>query len=310
MSNTLDASAKWLRSFISTHLYWPFRLVTEKGLFEIVSVALRLEWVRVRIASRTINSSPAQSHRVGSVDNLLALWLTKAMCYSGRDVRAAWPVVGTPFTNVKKYRPWARWAHQHLTMYRFFFDQVASQSQVLDLGGGIGNMAANLADLRPDIHVTVIDLDPLSVRIGAELFQKIPNLDFVNEDARSSKYVSRFDYCFMIELLEHVTPESHISLIETALSALKPNGKLFLTTPNAIDQKDEPWGHIGLLNLERAKELAKVFEDRIIKFGYLSSESLTSEDPRAYSAVDDIKHIDVPRSEFSHYFFELRNTQT
>jgi ubiquinone/menaquinone biosynthesis C-methylase UbiE len=56
-------------------------------------------------------------------------------------------------------------------MYRFFFDKVASHSQVLDLGGGIGNMAANLADLRKDVHVTVIDLDPLSVRIGAELFQ-------------------------------------------------------------------------------------------------------------------------------------------
>jgi hypothetical protein len=113
----------------------------------------------------------------------------------------------------------------------------------------------------------------------------------------------------MIELLEHVPPDSHIGLVETALSALKPNGRLFLTTPNAIDQKDEPWGHIGLLNLERAKELARVFEGRIIRFGYLSAESLTSEDPGAYSTFDDINNIDVPRPEYSHYFFELRNAQ-
>jgi 2-polyprenyl-3-methyl-5-hydroxy-6-metoxy-1,4-benzoquinol methylase len=230
------------------------------------------------------------------------------MCYSGRDVRAAWPVVGTPFTNVEKYRPWARWAHQHLTMYRFFFDQVAPKSGVLDLGGGIGNMAANLADMRPDIQVTVIDLDRLSVQIGTQLFREIPNLLFVNEDARSSSYVSKFDYCFMIELLEHVSPESHIALIETALSALKPRGKLFLTTPNAINQKDEPWGHIGLLNLERAHELARVFETRITRFGYMKAETLTSEDPSKYSIEDDLRNIGVPRAEFSHYFFELTKT--
>lgn len=169
-------------------------------------------------------------------------------------------------------------------------------------------MAANLAYLRPDIQVTVIDLDPLSVRIGAKLFQEIPNLTFVNEDARSSTYRARFDYCFMIELLEHVPPESHISLIETALSALKPNGKLFLTTPNAIDQEDEPWGHIGLLNLDRAKEVARVFEKKIIRFGYLKSECLTSEDPGLYSIVDDINNIEVAQREYSHYFFELENT--
>jgi 2-polyprenyl-3-methyl-5-hydroxy-6-metoxy-1,4-benzoquinol methylase len=296
-----------VRSFVSNYLYWPSRLVSERVLFEIVCIALKVGWLRSRITPSSNRLKPLPT--TGTVDNLLALWLTKKMCYSGRDVRAAWPIVGVPFTNIKKYRPWARWAHQHLTMYRFFFDQVASQSQVLDLGGGIGNMAANLAHLRKDIHVSVIDLDPLSVKIGAELFQEIPNLTFVNEDARSSKYVSRFDYCFMIELLEHVPPESHISLVETALSALKPNGKLFLTTPNAIDQKDEPWGHIGLLNLERAQKLARVFEGRILKFGYLSAEFLTGEDPGVYSSVDDVKNIDVPRPEYSHYFFELTNVQ-
>lgn len=193
-------------------------------------------------------------------------------------------------------------------MYRFFFDQVDPQSQVLDLGGGVGNMAANLATLRPDTHVTVIDLDTISVRIGSELFQEIPNLTFVNGDVRSSKYVSRFDFCFMIELLEHVPPESHINLIKTALSALKPSGVLFLTTPNAIEEKDEPWGHIGLLNLERAEEVARVFEKHITKFGYLSADFLTSEDPLAYSVVDDLKNVGSARPEFSHYFFQLVNT--
>jgi 2-polyprenyl-3-methyl-5-hydroxy-6-metoxy-1,4-benzoquinol methylase len=307
MTHQDSASIKLLRTFVSKHLYWPLRLFAEKALFEIVAVALKTGWVKARIADRVDNQSRWQSHKSGTIDSPFVLWLTKTMCYSGGDVRAAWPIVGRPITNVERYVPWARWAHQHLTMYDFFFDQVGPQSQVLDLGGGIGNMAANLADVRSDIHVTVIDLDPLSIRIGSELFKEIPNLTFVCEDARSSKYVSKFDYCFMIELLEHVPPESHISLIETALSALKPDGKLFLTTPNAIEQEDEPWGHIGLLNLRRAKALERVFKSRITKFGYLSSELLTTEDPSAYSAVDDIKNIAVPRPEYSHYFFELKN---
>lgn len=308
MTDLAVGAEKRVRFFVSKYLYWPSRLFAEQLLFRIVRRALRYDWVRLRIQPLGARNPKAHNSRVGRVDNLLALWLTKTMCYSGRDVRAAWPIVGVPFTTILKYRPWARWAHQHLTMYRFFSIQVAPQSQVLDLGGGIGNMAANLADLRPDIQVTVIDLDPLSVRIGAELFQEIPNLTFVNEDARSSTYRARFDYCFMIELLEHVPPESHISLIETALLALKLNGKLFLTTPNAIDQEDEPWGHIGLLNLDRAKEVARVFEKQIIRFGYLKSECLTSEDPGLYSIVDDINNIEVAQREYSHYFFELENT--
>lgn len=308
MNHLVVASASGIRSFVSKYLYWPSRLFAEKLLFETVRKALRYEWVRLRIQPLKAHNPKSHTSRVGTVDNLLALWLVRSICYAGRDVRAAWPIVGTPFTNVEKYRPWARWAHQHLTMYGFFFNQVAPHSQVIDLGGGIGNMAANLADLRPDIQVTVIDLDPLSVRIGAELFQEIPNLAFVNEDARKSIYRAKFDYCFMIELLEHVPPESHISLIETALSVLKPNGKLFITTPNAIDQEDEPWGHVGLLNLGRAKEVARVFENRIVKFGYLRSELLTGEDPNAYSIVDDIINIDIARREYSHYFFELENS--
>ena len=301
------ASVRSLRPLVSKYLYWPLRLFTERALFEIIALALKTAWVKSRITNRDPFESRVEGSNSGTIDNPFVLWLTKTMCYSSRDVRAAWPIVGRPFTNVERYMPWARWAHQHLTMYGFFFDQVGSQSQVIDLGGGIGNMAANLANSRTDIHVTVIDLDPVSIRIGSELFKEIPNLDFVCEDARLSRYGSKFDYCFMIELLEHVPPESHISLIETALSTLKPNGKLFLTTPNAINQEDEPWGHIGLLNLRRAKELSRVFKNRITKFGYLSSESLTTEDPSAYSVVDDIKKIEVPRPEYSHYFFEMQN---
>lgn len=307
MNRRSRAFIVWARSFASNYIYWPSRLLSEKFLFYNVSIALKLAWVRSRISPRPPANPLALSSLVGTVDNLLALWLTKIMCYSGKDVRAAWPIVGTPFTNVERYRPWARWAHQHLTMYRFFADQITPHSKVLDLGGGIGNMAANIAVLRPDIHMTVIDLDGIAVRIGSDLFRDVPNLKFVNEDARSSPYASRYDFCFMIELLEHVPAESHIGLIETALGALKPNGKLFLSTPNALDQKDEPWGHVGLLNSERAGKVVRIFERQITKFGYLKSEALTSDEPESYSVIDSPKRIGIAQSEYSHYFFELTN---
>lgn len=176
----------------------------------------------------------------------------------------------------------------------------------MDFGCGIGNMSANLAASLHHSRVLGLDLNKLGIDIGLKRF-RAPNLELVHGDALDMQFTGQFDFVFCIEVLEHVQAQDHDKLIEAAFNVLRPGGLLFLTTPNARGEKDHDWGHIGLLNSDRAADFFLRYKDCIEEIGYLDNTRLGGSDPDTFLTLVDKSALG--KSEFldlSHFWVVLK----
>jgi SAM-dependent methyltransferase len=100
-------------------------------------------------------------------------------------------------------------------------------SAVLDIGFGRGEFLRLLAER--GVHGLGIDLDEAMVQFGR-------NLGLSVEVAEAHDYLAtradQFDGVFAAHLIEHMSAEEMQDLVRSAVSALKPGGRLLLVTPN------------------------------------------------------------------------------
>jgi len=107
---------------------------------------------------------------------------------------------------------------------------------ILDVGCGTGRHAVELAKRGYD--VTAFDISEAQLRkAGSKAEAAGVRVRFIRSDARSFRFRRRFDLALMIcegafPLME--TDEENVRILENAARALKPGGKLILTTLNAL----------------------------------------------------------------------------
>ena len=182
-----------------------------------------------------------------------------------------------------------------------------SETEILDIGCGVGNMSMNLASVLPGYRVVGLDLNA-NVTAFANRYKDQDNLYIGSEDAFDTKNKNRFKYIFALEILEHLKANQHFEFVDLMLEALTPGGLLFLSTPNAINEKDEPFGHIGLLNSERAKEFFKRYEASVTHFSYYDNRSLDSEDIEKFIIRQDLERHTEGDENRSHFRVVLQKT--
>ena len=108
--------------------------------------------------------------------------------------------------------------------------------RILDIGCGTGRHAIELA--KRGYHVTGIDLSASQLNRAIEKAKKENlTINFLRADARHLDFNNEFDAAIMIcegafPLME--TDEMNFKILENARNALKPKGKLILTTLNAL----------------------------------------------------------------------------
>jgi 2-polyprenyl-3-methyl-5-hydroxy-6-metoxy-1,4-benzoquinol methylase len=108
--------------------------------------------------------------------------------------------------------------------------------RILDIGCGTGRHAIELA--KRGYNVTGIDLSESQLNRAIEKAKKENlSINFLRADARYMDFNNEFDAAIMIcegafPLME--TDEMNFKILENARNALKPKGKLILTTLNAL----------------------------------------------------------------------------
>lgn len=108
--------------------------------------------------------------------------------------------------------------------------------RILDIGCGTGRHAIELA--KRGYSVTGIDLSRAQLNRAGEKAKKADvTIDFLRADARHLEFCNEFDLVIMIcegafPLME--TDEMNFKILENARKALKPKGKLILTTLSAL----------------------------------------------------------------------------
>ncbi len=152
-----------------------------------------------------------------------------------------------------------------------FCSKSSNIKEILDLGCGNGSVTSRLSEA--GFKVTGCDVDADGIAIASKRF---PNIDFrvigVNESIPED-LVDRFDLVISSEVVEHLFIPSQ--LIDFAHKALKPGGRLLLTTPyhgylknltlSLLDKWDKhhtPLWNGGHIKFWSRKTLGKLISER------------------------------------------------
>lgn len=78
----------------------------------------------------------------------------------------------------------------------------------------------------------------------------------------------QFDYIFCIETIEHVDYAKQPEFISAALAMLRPDGMMFITTPNETTASGP---HHGIWVPQRLEQMVTGFGSRIVKRGFFDN---------------------------------------
>jgi 2-polyprenyl-3-methyl-5-hydroxy-6-metoxy-1,4-benzoquinol methylase len=240
------------------------------------------------------------------VSDRTALEFISFIDYMGKDVRAAWYGGGIPKSELSEFEPLANWALEHWAMYYAFIHGQDGRGyglvdgDVLDIGCGAGNMTHNLATVLSSRNVVGVDLDMNLMRF-ASTFCSHPRVEYRAQNAFDVSNQRKFAAVFAIEILEHLPAHRHHEFVESCLGLLKSGGLLFLTTPNAVDEHDTAFGHIGMLNAERVGPFFRTFSRNLVYAGFMNNQILRTDGPGEYFVHSRWEDHQVGRECKSHF---------
>jgi|688.fasta_scaffold129277_1 2-polyprenyl-3-methyl-5-hydroxy-6-metoxy-1,4-benzoquinol methylase len=258
--------------------------------------------ILVHLLATKIIKARIKENKQGLVINRLNYWLIKKVAYVDRDVRAAWIGGGLAETQYSSLIPFANWANQHWGIYKSFeefFDSIPN-GKILDIGCGTGNMTANLSRIFQSRLVYGLDLNKRAIFFAKKL-NSTTNTVFKVDNAFRLEYRGEFSSIFAIEILEHLDSKTHFDFIDGCLRALKPEGLLFLSTPNEPYAVDAEYGHVGFLNSDRWKAFCDRYENQFVEISYIDNSKLLSsfETPIILGTAEDYcKNDRLNRSHF------------
>jgi SAM-dependent methyltransferase len=120
----------------------------------------------------------------------------------------------------------SKWHH---LKFDFFAQRIKSSDRVLDIGCGPGTFLGNLESFTKGCG---IDISPSQIDYANEHYGSV-NCSFECFDGNHLPYENNsFDVVTLVEVIEHLLPETVETLFSEAYRVLKNNGRLYVSTPN------------------------------------------------------------------------------
>ena len=185
--------------------------------------------------------------------------------YHGADIRPAWIGAHRPRTSVDVLQRLSNWACTHYDYYlNFVREYVERRGDVLDIGCGAGQCTAMLA--RYADSAVGIDIDPEVIKFANKW--NVGNRTTFIYGFFPSKAAGTYDYIFCVETIEHVPYEQQAVFIDRALAMLRPDGRMFITTPN---EETPSAPHVGVWSREWMGLMAARLDGRVVRRGYFNN---------------------------------------
>ncbi|MFM6748325.1 MAG: methyltransferase domain-containing protein [Dolichospermum sp.] len=148
----------------------------------------------------------------------------------------------------RHYKKWHSDTPEHIqSMKQYSLGLLSSflpenkEIRILEVGCGMGFAMLALQDLGYS-HIVGIDIDYGQVQ---SCVQKGLNVTCV-EDSTSYLYshVNEYDLIVVLDVIEHITHANQLEFVRAICQALKPNGQIICTVPNANSTLASRWRYI------------------------------------------------------------------
>lgn len=117
----------------------------------------------------------------------------------------------------------------HRERYNLVLDHVQYGDTILDIGCGIGYGSFFLATMTPCLSITAVDLSEEAIEYAREHYRH-GKINFIRGDALKINLDAKYDIIIAYEITEHI--ENASDFLKRISLLLKPEGKLFVSTPN------------------------------------------------------------------------------
>ena len=113
---------------------------------------------------------------------------------------------------------------------------LGSNSNVLEVGCGIGTVSSLIIKSTPNGKFTGCDISPNSIKLANELYAS-NSVNFIVDDMSDFKSSTTFDFIVFPDVLEHIPVEQHNKLFENVAKVSNPNAKVLINIhePNALN---------------------------------------------------------------------------
>ena len=105
-----------------------------------------------------------------------------------------------------------------------------SNSNVLEVGCGIGTVSGLIIKSIPKGHFVGCDISPKSIRMAAE-FNEQKNAQFLVDDMKNFSSNIKFDFVVFPDVLEHIPVEEHSNLFSNISKSCTSDAKVLINIP-------------------------------------------------------------------------------
>jgi 2-polyprenyl-3-methyl-5-hydroxy-6-metoxy-1,4-benzoquinol methylase len=177
---------------------------------------------------------------------------------------------------------------EHWLRYRYVAEYITT-GKILDVACGTGYGSYFLA-MDSGLDITAVDVSEEMIAKAKEKYNKA-NLKYQAADALSLPFADNsFDQVVSFETIEHFSADNQKLFLKELKRVLKPEGRLWISTPNSKATKHKnPW-HLKELNYHEFTDImSKNFRDyRIIMQGTSLATVICSDRMDSHRAIVDL----------------------
>ena len=105
-------------------------------------------------------------------------------------------------------------------------------SNLLELGSGIGTLTFLLSKYVTKGKIEAVDLSPKSIEFSRQRINK-PNVTFITDDIVTYQPLTKnFDFITLFDIIEHIPTEKHNNLFRNLAGIVKEKTKVLINIPN------------------------------------------------------------------------------
>jgi 2-polyprenyl-3-methyl-5-hydroxy-6-metoxy-1,4-benzoquinol methylase len=156
-----------------------------------------------------------------------------------------------------------------LSRYKFCAKMLEGKRVIMEIGSGDGFGLPSIAQIAKKVYA--VDWDKRLLEGNAKRLKHLKNVEYLHVDLNKSSPKVMVDGAFLIDVIEHLEPETEKIFFNNIVKCLKDDGVLIIGTPNITSFKyatpRSRVQHINLKSIQTLREMMARYFENVFMFG-------------------------------------------